>query len=336
MNKEDRHAEIDALIERYTADGADTDAIRQLDAIARTSDTDRQYIRNRLEIWWSSAAATTGNDLDSEAAYRRFEARIADVQTAKTRAIMPTWLKACIAAAAAALTVLLPWAGYRYATERLTSNLASISVTTPRGSTTAITLPDGTKAWINAGSTVSCSQGFGVTDRNIRLSGEACFDVAHNEQLPFNVTSKSACLRVTGTKFTYSDYPEEDKMTVELMRGSVNLHAKKSDRTVSMQPGERTTIDKRTGEMRKTAADTSAADRWTRGDLFFDEMPMENIARILARQYDARIEVAETLRGKTFYGNFNTKRQTLDQVLSAMAATKKMSYKKSNGTYRLY
>lgn len=335
MNKEDRHAEIDALIARYTADGADTDAIRQLDDMARTSDADRQYIRNQLELWFSAAAAT-GSDADSEASYRRFEARIDAVPTARTKRLTPTWLKACIAAAAVVLAVVLPWAGYRYATERLTSNLASISITTPRGSTTAITLPDGTKAWINAGSTLSCSQGFGVTDRDIRLSGEACFDVAHNEQLPFNVTSKSATLRVTGTKFTYSDYPDDDQTTVELMRGSVDLRAHKSDRSVSMQPGERTTIDKRTGAMRKTTADTSAADRWTRGDLFFDEMPMENIARILARQYDARIEVAETLRDKTFYGNFNTKRQTLEQVLSAMAATKKMNYRKSNGTYLLY
>ena len=76
---------------------------------------------------------------------------------------------------------------------------AMIKVEAPQGSTTKMTLPDGTEVWLNAGSRMEYSQGFGVRDRRVKLSGEGYFEVHHNTAMPFIVNSSSLNVQVLGT-----------------------------------------------------------------------------------------------------------------------------------------
>lgn len=326
---------IDDLIARYLTDHNDTEAIAALKKEAESSVDKREYIRKQVEIWLSSSVCASKPIFDKEAAYKRFLKNTksdTDIQTYKPLR------KRYIAIVAAVITAMafLPWIGYNFATNNICNKVADMSIITPRGSITEICLHDGSRMWLNAGSHVTCSQGFGISNRNLRLVGEACFDVAHNENMPFVVNSHTAQVKVLGTKFNIRDYPSDKKMTIDLIRGSVNLTALKTGKNELMHPNERIIIDKHTGEMVKHNIDANLSVAWIQGEQFFDETNMEEIANSLERAYNVEIKVMPNLKKSRFYCAFNTKDYELEDVLQMLSKTQHIKYYKKDDYYVIY
>lgn len=327
---------IEAMIERYLADNNDSEAACSLKQAAMMSEEYRLYIQKRLEMGFSVAIASATDEFDKEKAYARFLARTNGNGRHGKGFNAKAWRRIGIAAAIA-FAVIMSWTGYKYATMNNDKELANICITTPNGSKTMISMPDGTKIWLNAGSKISYSKGFGETERNITLAGEACFDVAKNKELPFVVNSKSARLKVLGTKFTFRAYPEEKELTVELIRGHVDIASNKTGKHIDMLPNEQTVVDNKTGNMTKKKIDASRSDSWTRGELLFDEMPLKQIAMNLERAYAVKIKVNDNIANKHFYGSFNSSGMSIDEVLKTMSETQRMKYSRtSSGEYYIY
>lgn len=337
MNTTTSHNETDALIERYLTDHTDSEAVNALKNLALKSGDEREYIRRRLELWFSAGVAGDSYAYDADKAYDRFLSR-KEAEEAEQKAVRrhPMWIKSLIAAAAVALIVLLPLGGFWFGQDRMENRFADISVSTADGAPTQLSLPDGTKVWLNAGSTISYSQGFGVNNRNVKLNGEACFDVRHNEKLPFTITTDDINLRVLGTKFTFCDYPGDENITVDLIRGKVSLTANATGSSMTLTADERMVFNRSTHSMKKMSISAQSSDSWTRGELFFDERPLEDIARTLSRRYGVEIEVADNLKRKPFYGTFNTQNSSVTDVLNIMSETRQMRYRYSNGKYVIY
>jgi fe2+-dicitrate sensor, membrane component len=97
------------------------------------------------------------------------------------------------------------------------------TVEAPQGTRSHITLYDGTQVWLNAGSTMSYTSDFNNTSRDIHLSGEAYFEVAYNEKLPFRVKARGCTLTVLGTRFNVSAYDEDPTVQAALIEGSPPL-----------------------------------------------------------------------------------------------------------------
>lgn len=340
MNTDTNYTTIDAMIARYLADHNDAEAIEALQREAEASAESREYIRRQLEVWFSAGVAAGEPVFDSTAAYKRFSQRVASAAPAvgkesgrgKRRRLM----RRLGVAAAVALMAFLPWAGYRLAADRLSANYSDITIATPQGSTTEMRLPDGTRVWLNAGSHITYSQAFGIKNRELHLVGEACFDVTHNERMPFVVNSRAAHLKVLGTKFNYRDYPGDKDMSVDLIRGSVSLTGNKTGRNVRLAPSERVTLNKATGRMTRQTIDASQSATWTRGDQFFDEVDIDRIAATLERAYGVRISVDKSLRGSRFYCAFNTNDYSLEEVLAVLGKTQHVKYRKTPNGCHLY
>lgn len=88
--------------------------------------------------------------------------------------------------------------------------------------------------------------------------------------------------------------------------------------------------------MRKLKTDAGQANAWKENRLFFDEELLKDIAKKLMRSYGVRIEVADTLRDRRFYGDFVITKNTIDEILSAMAKTRRVCYRYEDGKYILY
>ena len=340
MNTDTTYSAIDAMISRYIADHNDAEAIGFLCHEAEADAGKREYIRQQLEVWFSSGVATQDIAFDSDAAFSRFSQHVDSAsmeRSARNGGGMRRHILRCVGIAAAVLMIAaLPWAGYRMATARLSASCADITVATPRGSTTEMRLPDGTRVWLNAGSHITYPQSFGINGRELHLVGEACFDVARNERMPFIVNSQAARLKVLGTKFNYRDYPGDKDMSVELIRGSVSLTGNKTGRNVRIRPSERVTLNKKTGSMTRQPIDTSMSAIWTRGDQFFDEVGIDRIAATLERAYGVKITVGKSLQGCSFYCAFNTNDYSLEEVLGVLGKTQHVKYRKTHDGYYLY
>ena len=239
--------------------------------------------------------------------------------------------------AAVLLVLLVPFATYYQGKHTVKQNFSDIVVEASLGTHTKLNLPDGSLVWLNAGSKVTYSQGFGVDDRKLTLEGEGYFEVAHNEKVPFEVCTKEVNLRVLGTKFNFKNYSNDEEVMISLVEGKVALqNGIKAMEELYLEPNERMVLNKLTGEMVKSKANVEYANIWRDNKLFFDEELLEDIAKKLMRSYDVRIEVADSLRDRRFYGDFMINKNTIEEVLETIASTSRMNYRYENGKYILY
>lgn len=156
----------------------------------------------------------------------------------------------------------------------------------PMGTHSRLSLPDGTSVWLNAGSTLAYSSEFGKSDRNISLVGEAYFEVARNEDLPFNVDAGGCRFTVLGTKFDIQAYGGDESVTAVLMQGS--LRCELDDNVEIMSPGDRVVADGANGFV-KDRVNAEQYRSWTDGLLCYDKIELPVLIKRLSREYNVEI-----------------------------------------------
>ncbi len=293
------------------------------------------------EIWFSAVSEEELAKYDKDAAYAAFQQRVngstAGIknQRAKTMKHRFGWLRY---AAAAAAVVAVGYFSFKGGQSDVTSTFGDIVVEAPQGSRTQMTLPDGTKVWLNAGSKISYSQGFSSINRSVMLSGEGYFEVAHNERLPFSVESKEVRVSVLGTKFNFRDYPSDADAIVSLAEGRVALdmvHSK--GETVYLKPDQRAVVEKKTGRINVENYEVAHTVKWTRGYLIFNGESLADIAKDLERSYNVEVTIKNrALLDLHFYGSFVRQEQSIGEVLDVLSATHKIKYKIEGHHVTLY
>ena len=282
------------------------------------------------EIWFSTVSEESLAKYDKDAAYAAFRKRVADASAKpQARKIRLGWLK--YAAAVLLLMVGVGYLSYKGGQNEIQASFGDIVIATPQGSRTQLMLPDGSKVWLNAGSSISYSQGFGYIDRLVNLVGEGYFEVAHNEKLPLSVVSENVCVKVLGTKFNFRDYPTDAEAIVSLTEGSVAMYSKMNpNEDQLLEPGQRAMVDKKSGRIRVEGYEVANSMKWTNGRLLFDGELLPDIVKTLERSYNVKITIADcNLRKLRFYGDFIRQEQTLVEVLDALASTGKLSYERN-------
>ena len=266
------------------------------------------------ELWVSSAVADDTQQYDVDQAFERFRKRTGlDQSGRQSYKWYRTWSVAAVAIVLLGLiTVTAYWQGSR----QIQSNFSDIVVEAPLGSKTKLTLPDGSTVWLNAGSKMVYSQGFGVSDRRLAFQGEGYFEVEKNDEMPFLVQTHDVNVTVVGTKFNFRNYPEDEEAVVELLEGKVALENQLKEESVRyLSPNEKMVLHKATGEMDITSAKVKEATLWTENILLFDEDLLPDIVRELERSYHVQIEIEnEDLKQTRFYGQFNQLEQNLSLI----------------------
>lgn len=282
------------------------------------------------ELWVSSAVADDTQQYDVDQAFERFRKRTGLDQSGKqSYKWYRTWSVAAVAIVLLGLiTVTAYWQGSR----QIQSNFSDIVVEAPLGSKTKLTLPDGSTVWLNAGSKMVYSQGFGVSDRRLAFQGEGYFEVEKNDEMPFLVQTHDVNVTVVGTKFNFRNYPEDEEAVVELLEGKVALENQLKEEAVRyLSPNEKMVLHKATGEMDITSAKVKEATLWTENILLFDEDLLPDIVRKLERSYHVRIEIEnEDLKQARFYGQFNQLEQNIYEVLDMLVETGRLEYQEKD------
>lgn len=278
------------------------------------------------ELWVSSAVADDTQQYDVDQAFERFRKRTGlDQSGRQSYKWYRTWSVAAVAIVLLGLiTVTAYWQGSR----QIQSNFSDIVVEAPLGSKTKLTLPDGSTVWLNAGSKMVYSQGFGVSDRRLVFQGEGYFEVEKNDEMPFLVQTHDVNVTVVGTKFNFRNYPEDEEAVVELLEGKVALENQLKEEAVRyLSPNEKMVLHKATGEMDITSTKVKEVTLWTKNILLFDEDLLPDIVRKLERSYHVRIEIEnEDLKQARFYGQFNQLEQNIYDVLDMLSETGKLKY----------
>ncbi|WP_291596328.1 FecR family protein [Bacteroides sp.] len=337
MEEEKKH--IDELIANYLTGGLDENNLSELKAwIAASAENETYFIQQR-EVWFSAVSREAASIYNKNKAFDTFRERIHSSKKEQKPfrqgfRLSAMWRYAAVVAVIIAVGYLSYWRGE----VNVKDTFADISVEAPLGSKTKLYLPDGTLVWLNAGSRMTYSQGFGVDNRKVELEGEGYFEVMRNEKIPFYVKTKDLQLRVLGTKFNFRDYPEDHEVVVSLLEGKVELNNMlKSEKEAFLAPDERAILNKSNGLMTVESITASNASQWTDGYLFFDEELLPDIAKELERSYNVKIHIAnDSLNNFRFYGNFVRREQNIQEVLDALASTEKIQYKIEERNITIY
>lgn len=352
MEEENKH--IDELIVNYLTDGLDKSSLDkksfdELQVWIAASEENKNYFIQQREVWFSVVSREVTSRYDQEKAFALFKKRIGghieehignqkkvqSPEQVRQKFFLPVWWRyVAVVAVILAVGCFSYWRGG----SDVKSTFADISVEAPLGSKTKLYLPDGTLVWLNAGSRMTYSQGFGVDNRKVQLEGEGYFEVKRNEELPFFVKTKSLQLQVLGTKFNFRDYPEDHEVVVSLLEGKVELNnLLAAGKKTVLAPNERGVLNKTDGRMAIETVTASNASQWTDGYLFFDEELLPDIAKELERSYNIKIHIANSqLNTFRFYGNFVRREQSIQEVLDALASTEKMEYKIEERNITIY
>ncbi len=329
MNKQNTTKEIDALIAGYLSDGLEVEKHIILKQWINASPENRKYFNDSQEIWFTSTVLGHEKRFNKNEGYKRFLARKSKYTQRAFPLTGPSIFRIFLySAAAIVLLLIVSYMSYSKGEDKLKNKFAEVVIEVPFGSNTKMYLPDGTIAWLNAGSKISYSQGFGVNERIIQLKGEAYFEVIKNE-MPFSVKTEELYVDVLGTKFNFRNYPEDNEAIVSLLEGIILVNNTiKPDDQMKLLPDQRVFLNKNSGEMRMSHVNAAYTAQWTKGFLFFDEELLPDITKELERSYHVKINLKDqSLETFRFYGNFERKEHTIEEIMDILASTNKIKYK---------
>ncbi len=200
----------------------------------------------------------------------------------------------------------------------------------PYGKTFQLKLSDGTIAHLNSGSSIKYPVQFieGM-ERQVFITGEAYLDVARDTANPFVVNADGLNVRVLGTQFNVSAYPEDEMTEVVLVEGAVSLYSKingyDTGKNTLLEPGFKGSFNKTENSIAKNEVTTSMYTSWVNGKLVFRNMSFENIIKKLERHYDVTIVVVNTEFSKKIF-NANFGKEPIEDVLDELKTNYGIEY----------
>ncbi|WP_186755396.1 FecR family protein [Echinicola salinicaeni] len=223
-------------------------------------------------------------------------------------------------AASLAVIFTISLLAYQYVLDHKKNPIETHAVVTksnPAGQKSKIILPDGTKVYLNAESTIRYQKGF-KTNRQVELEGEAYFDVFSDKEHPFSVKSKGLVTEALGTAFNIQAYKDSPITEVALTHGKVRVEDISGNRSGELIPGEAIISEGADNDFRKEKIDVEKVLLWKEGILHFDDDTFEEVVRTLERWYNVEIHIeGEYDKGFLCSGTFD-KNEYLDNVLNIL------------------
>lgn len=200
------------------------------------------------------------------------------------------------------------------------------TVATPRGGFFEIVLPDGSKAWLNALSSIRFPTAFTGKERKVSIKGEVYFEVAQNVSRPFEVSAGEMTIRVLGTHFNIMAYQDESMVKATLLEGSVSVNAGK--RSVLLKPGWQADLsqDGKVKLVKNSNVDEAVA--WKNGVFWFQDDDVQSVMRQLSRWYDVDIDIVGEINDR-FTGSI-PRNINFSKVFELLQRTGSIHYKVEN------
>lgn len=201
-------------------------------------------------------------------------------------------------------------------------NVSFNTLSTPRGGNYQVELPDGSRVWLNAASSLRFPTVFSGNTRVVELTGEGYFEVAKNKAMPFIVKVNNAEIRVLGTHFNVMAYQDESALKTTLLEGSVQF---KSGASINiLKPGEQSQLNKDGNVKILPDVDVDDVVAWKNGSLHFENEDIESVMRRISRWYNIDV-VYNKKSNDRFYAEMPSE-SNLSEVLKALELTGKISF----------
>ncbi len=358
----DREEGAYALITRCLSGNADQQEWEELNSFLKENNENRLYYFYCKRIWFESSKQT-GDSPETDLRWERLKVRMGSQKNIpgsisgrnKNRRVLKTLGIAASISLLIALTSFTTYIFHQTAKFATTLN----EVTAPLGSRTNLVLPDGSSVWLNSGSKLTYTSGFGRKTRDVSLSGEAFFDIRHQEKKPFIVNSGDLHIEVLGTIFNVKAYPDEKTIETTLVEGkvSVRLNTAKGGQTIVLKPNEKliynsnkeisvnsTLVDTKKKVSKEERSETISTEStspasydvvrspnpqnaaaWKDGKLIVRSESLESLAIKLERYFNIEISFeCDSIKGFKYSGTLDE--VSIEEVLNALECTSPLNY----------
>lgn len=211
----------------------------------------------------------------------------------------------------------------QYTSAGTAENISYNILSTPTGGQYQVTLPDGSRVWLNAASSLRFPTAFKGDERNVTLTGEAYFEIAQHASSPFKVMANDVEIEILGTHFNVMAYADEHNTTTTLLQGAVKVHS--PGKAVLLKPGQQAQFNHGTQGLLVSAADAESAVAWKNGYFSFSNENIQSAMRKIARWYNVDIEYRGDVTHKALWGTIS-KFENIREVLSMLELTGTMHF----------
>lgn len=316
-----------------------------------TESRNKKLFMELTDVWQATGTVNPSSDYNENDAWEKLRPHLV-----KTRKRDLSWIR--YAAVAVIFTIIGSLAFYLLQPAPTKVKIAESfqEIYVPYGSTSKIMLPDGSYAWLNAGSYLKYSNTFNINNREVFIKGEAFFDVQQNKKLAFVVNAPGIEVKAIGTRFNVKAYPEEKTIFTTVVEGKIQVTNKttasnkaselfltanqsasfeKDHVTSPVLEPETTVTQKTTPEFEKINAEFLEIDpqvntdlyvSWHTGKLIIEREKLGSLAVKLERRYNIKINfVDETVKNYVFSGVL--KDETFEQVMEVIRLTSPLQFR---------
>ena len=233
------------------------------------------------------------------------------------KAVRPVWYIAAAACVCAAAVL-----GYTAAV--YTTPVQTFEVVADKGQKSSVTLPDGTEVTLNSASRITYRSDYNRKNRTVSLDGEAYFEVARNEKLPFTVRASGMDVTALGTEFNVKAYEEDPEITATLIKGSIRTDM--AGKSEILTPNQYIVLDKASGRTETvTAENPEYLVPWKDNELLFSGETLREIAVVLERMYNMEVIFKDDSVGDFSYTGL-IRNSSLLNVLELISGTSPVRY----------
>lgn len=321
-----------ALLDRFMRDETSEEEEQQL-LIWFRSEKARADILDFYKNHWQEAKNSPEIDNEiQERMYRQIQTRMQAVSSKEMKPVEKrTYLLKRWSKYAAAILLFI---GIGFGTHLYTRQIVNLDneykVEADKGQRANVTLPDGTKVWLNSHSSLIYTANYGVKERLVSLVGEAFFEVAKDKEHRFVVNASGIEVEALGTTFNVKAYKEDNTIITTLFTGSVKVTS--DVKYVVLSEGEQVTLDKKNGKLAvKRPEILEYANMWRSNELAFNGQTLSEIALLLNRMYNVEVQFeSEKIKEYRFSGVIRN--NSLDNVFEIISLTAPITYKSEGDT----
>jgi len=328
---------IEELLPSYFNGVLNNDEREKVETWKEAIKENRQIFSDSLKAWEGIEYLRRMKKYNTEKALKKVNLRIEKSKSLKLFTILQK--------VAAILILPLLVATLYFATKSPTPKIAVTewhTIKTPAGLRSEYILPDGTKVYLNSKTSLSYPIAFNSYTRNVKLNGEAYFEVVENKKQPFIVNTGKIKVEVTGTEFKASNYPGEDLTEIVLVSGKINLfqgdYSKEKEILSSMIPGEKAAFNEKENKIYFSKVDVEKYISWKDGILMFRDDSMQDVVRRLNRWFNVDIKLTgNKLKDYVYTATFQD--ESLIQILDLLKMSAPIDYsikcrkRKSDNTF---
>ncbi len=316
---------FDQLIVRYLDGRAENEEIKELETLVQASCENRDYFNKFRNIWESS----TRLPVTSETALQTVLGKIRHTTFRKR---FFTSLQKVAAILLIPLLFSTAWLVYANYIKRDDTFISNKSLSAAFGTIATVDLPDGTKVWLNSGSSISYPETFTDNVRSVNLSGEAYFEVKSDQYHPFYVKTDGLVVKATGTKFSVMAYEKSAIRSVALAEGKVAVkteNSRNNEQIIYLKPSQSLKFNCTNGRTDVLNEDIYKHFAWKDGKMVFRNDPLGEVANRISLQYNVDVEVrGEHVKQYRYYATFQN--ESLREVFDLLKISSPFDYRIEN------